>query len=847
MDKNATWKWLILAMMVAGSLALVTPPMDRRDEEGRIVQRGRIQYGLDLRGGSSFVVEVDQDALRQELRRRSPDISETDLDRRVGRELRTARESALEAIRNRVDGMGIAEPQIYTHMENRIVIQMPGIDAERQEAARETIQSVAFLEFRLVHEMSHRWIERLRADERAPRGYRWVPGQPYLVIDPAVPEEARDRAFHEETRRFAPREGAEFMLERDELDDGSRVYRPRYVETAVQLTGEAISTARVEYDQMGVPKISLELNSAGRRRFAQITRDYARGGARNPDRERGRQLAIIMDGRLYSAPELITEILGGQAEITGSFTVQDAQRIVNVLRTGALPVPVRIIEERTVAPSLGRDAIRSGVNAALLGGLAVLVFMLVYYGVAGIIANLALLLVFIMLPLGMVVVSGFMGVLTQTGAAATAGMLPTLTLPGIAGIVLTLGMAVDANVLIFERIREEQASGKRLLAAIPAGYAKAFSTIFDSNITTLLAALIMFWQGSGPVRGYAVTLSAGILISMFTAIVVTRLFFEFIAQRTGITRLRMMNWVRNPKIDFLGKRRLALATSAVLFALTWGLFIHRGEANFGVDFLGGSAFTVAHYGAVAERVPEGTLRDALAARGIVDASIQYQGVLGVTAEEAARDLLSVRVTFDQGAAAREVLDETLPAERYTVVQQDEVGPQIGRELQRRGIMALLWAMAGIILYISWRFEFSFAVAAIVALLHDALLAIGIFCLFGRQLSMPMIAAVLTIIGYSVNDTIVVFDRIREDLKLMRGRPYSEIANISINQTLSRTLLTSGTTLLVLVALFVFGGGAINDFALMLLIGVLVGTYSSIFVATPIVLLWHPDKAARAEA
>ncbi len=841
MDKNAVWKWLLLAVFVAGSLALVYPPTDRYDEEGRLVRRGRIQLGLDLQGGSSFVVEIDEDELRETLRGRAPEISETELDRRVTRELRTAREAALEAIRNRVDGLGIAEPQIFTHMDNRIVIQMPGIDEARQEEARATIQSVAFLEFRLVHEMSDRWVQRLRADERAPRGYRWVPGQPYLVLDTAEP----DPASREEIRRFAPREGAELMLQRDELDDGSIVHRPTYVETAPQMTGEAVSSARLEYGPMGQPKILLELNAMGRRRFAQVTRDYAPRGERNRDSDTGRQLGIVMDGRLYSAPVIRQEILGGNAEITGAFTVQEAQRIVNVLLTGALPVPVRIVEERTVSPSLGRDAIRSGVNASLIGGTAVILFMLLYYTVAGVIANLALALVLIMLPLAMVIVSGFMGVLTGTGGAGTAGMLPTLTLPGIAGIVLTLGIAVDANVLIFERIREEQASGKRLLAAIPAGYEKAFSTIFDSNVTTLLAALIMFWQGSGPVRGYAVTLSAGILVSMFTAIVVTRLFFEQIAQRTRLSRLRMRNWVGTPNIDFLGKRRVALAASVLLLAATWSVFVVRGRANFGVDFLGGSAFTVAFRGTPAERVAEGDLREALGAQGIGDTSIQYQAVLAGEADM--REMLTVRVPFEDGATAREVLESALPGTLYEIVQQDEVGPQVGRELQRRGLFALLWAMAGIILYISWRFEFSFAIGAIAALLHDALLAIGIFCLLGRQLSMPMIAAVLTIVGYSVNDTIVVFDRIREDLKLMRGRRYSEIANISINQTLSRTLLTSGTTLLTVTALFVLGGGAINDFALMLLIGVLVGTYSSIFVATPVVLFWHPDSARRAEA
>ncbi len=644
-------------------------------------------------------------------------------------------------------------------------------------------------------------------------------------------------AYRDELRRFAPHEGTEFMLERDQGPDGSTVYRAYYIETAQQLTGKAIANAHIDYDNMSRPQIALEFNRAGRRRFAQVTRDYAPRGEKNRDSDAGRQLAIILDGTLYSAPEIRTEIPNGRAEITGRFSVTEATRLSNVLRTGSLPAPVRIVEERTVDPSLGRDSIRSGVRAAAVGGVIVVAFMMAYYLLAGVIADIALLLDILILPLGAVLVSGFLGVLTRTstGGAGQAA-LPTLTLPGIAGIVLTIGMAVDANVLIFERIREEQRTGKKLGAAISAGYEKAFSTIVDANLTTLLTAVIMFWKGSGPVRGFAITLSAGILVSMFTAIVFTRQLFDLLAAKTRLSSVRMMAWVRDTSIDFLGKRKVAAVFSILLIAVTWTLFAVRGEANFGIDFVGGSSLTIGFD----EKQPVETVRAALAAAGVGEANIQYQRPHG-SAGTGADEILVVKVPFQDGAAASATITGQFAASGYRVLQEDSVGPQIGTELKRKGVVALLWSFVGIILYISWRFEFAFAAGAIAALLHDALITVGIFCLLGRQLSMPMIAAVLTIVGYSVNDTIVVFDRIREDLKLLRGRKYSEIANLSINQTLGRTLLTSVTTLLSVLALLIFGGGAINDFALMLFIGILVGTYSSIFIATPVVLLWHPDR------
>jgi SecD/SecF fusion protein len=818
-------KWVLIFLAVVISLALVTP------------FKTRVKYGLDLQGGSSFIVEVDRQELLAKMK--ADGIEPAEAERRLGSETTRARDVALEAIRNRVDSLGIAEPAIYPQTAERIVVQMPGIDSAKREDARRSIESVAFLEFRLVHRQSTRWVSRLLEEGRAPRGFRLSAEGRFLVRDrEAVKDEQMDRGFWAEVKAFAPREDAEFNLERDVDEAGATIYRPYYLERNALLTGDAVRSAQVDYDQYQRPQISLEFTGAGKKRFARITRDYAPRGEKNLHSDDGRQLAILMDGTLYSAPEIRTEIAGGRAEITGRFTLTEAQRLVNVLRSGALLVPMRIVEERTVDPTLGKSSIQSGGRAAVIGGAAVVFFMIAYYSVSGVIASLALLLTVILLPLGAVLVSGFMGVVTRSSMGGVP-TLPVLTMPGIAGIVLTLGMAVDANVLIFERIREERKAGKSLLAAIDAGYDRAFTTILDSNLTTLLTAMILFWQASGPVRGFAVMLSAGILVSMFTAVFVTHLLFGVLARKGRLKDLKMAEWVRSPNVDFMGRRKLAMGVSLILVVVSLFTFVQKGRSMLGIDFLGGASLTFGF----TEKVQEDRVNDALDRIGIQERTVQYESVLNAGAPDV--ETLIVKVPFEQGQKAADALVADFAGQGYKVLQQETIGPQIGRELQRSGLIAMLMALAGLIVYITIRFEFSYAVGAIVALFHDAVIAVGIFVLLGRQLSLPMVAVVLTIVGYSVNDTIVVFDRIREQRKLHRDRSYRLVANQSINQTLSRTVLTSGTTLLTAMALLLFGGGAIQDFALLFSIGLIVGTYSSIFIATPITLLWHPEKGASA--
>ncbi len=804
--KASIWKWLILAVVTASSVALVTPPEEK------------IKLGLDLQGGTSYTLEIDD----------SKGLEGTVTD---------ARNRALEVIRNRVDSMGVAEPIIYPDGDNRIVVQIPGMKAEDRARASENIRRAAFLEFRMVHAKNDALIANLFQDNKVPDGYQIVslPGRGdgnFWLRKGGNPTKAE----REVVRLFEAIGGYELLLEK-EVVDNKTYYRPYYVKNKPVLTGDSLKSANVEYQQFAQKAVQISFDSKGRKIFAKVTADHAPGGAKNPDPNGRRYLAIVLDGTLYSAPFIRSSIPGGEAVIEGSFTLEEASDLALVLRAGALPAPLRVLEERTVDPTLGTDSIQSGGKAALLGFVAVTIFMVIYYHFAGLVAVMALILNLVLLPLGMIITAGFLGLIGGAGMGGSGVHLPVLTLPGIAGIVLTVGMAVDANVLIFERIREEMRQGKRFGAAISAGYEKAFGTIFDSNITTLLTAVILFWQGSGPVKGFAITLSAGIVASMYTSIVVTRMVFESLAQHDWLHNLKMTQWIKETKIDFMGKRMPAAILSIVLLVGSLGYTYYRGAENFGVDFTGGQQLTLNFE----EKASVDNLRMAFADAGIQNVPIQYQRLRGVDVEN---EVLVIKVaTPEEGLIVRDVLATAFAEDHFKVVQEDTVGPQVGRELQKSGLMALGISMLGIIIYITIRFEFSFAIGAVVGLLHNVLLTIGIYCLLGRQLTMTSIAALLTVLGYSVNDTIVVFDRIRETRKLRGGRLDAAVVNESINQTLSRTMLTSFTTLLSVGMLMIFGGGSIFDFALALFIGVIAGTYSSALIATPVMLAIRPKPSS----
>jgi SecD/SecF fusion protein len=833
MDKNAMWKWLVLVVLVCASLWVVLP-------FGK-----KIRLGLDLKGGTSFIVKIDEEQLRADIRRQHPEWTPQQVEDKAQSDLRGSQDRALEVIRNRVDKLGISEPVIYPGQDNRIIVQLPGVDEEKRKEAEDSIKSLAFLEFRMVHELNTELAAKLFQDNVSPEGYRQsrIGNENVYITDPAFPEAKRDAAWRERVSRFrAPRAEYEFMLEKigKQGDEG---FRPVFVARKRELTGDRLKDASVDYRGIGQPVVDIVFDSAGAKTFATVTSDYAPGGARNPGTQTHRQLAIVLDGRLYSAPVIREAIYGGKAEISGSFSIQEAKLLENVLRAGSLPAPVKIEETRFVSPTLGKDSIRSGVMATLIGGLAVVIFMAGYYLLNGLIASTALFLNLVLLPLGMIATAGFMSIFVREATGGGPIQLPVLTMPGIAGIVLTFGMAVDANVLVLERMREEMRTGKRFWGVVTAGYDRAFLAIFDSNLTTVLTGVIMFIFGSGPIRGYAVTLCAGIIVSMYTALAVTKMIYARMGENTSTDRLKMFSFIGETNVDFIKWQKVAGAISLAVIVGTWGFMVAKGlkspQSIFSVDFLGGSSVTMTY----AKEEPIESVRAALDKAGVPAAEIQYQDAV----ESGGNRYLHVKSGLDMPGGVKPVevikktLTENFPGSGFAVAQEDSVGAQVGNELKRKAMWAMIWALVGMIIYLSWRFELSFAVGATVALFHDVLVTAGVFALCGRQFSLPVVAALLTIIGYSVNDTIVIFDRIREDLKLDPSKSFRDICNLSVNQTLSRTLLTSTTALITVVMLLIFGGGSVNDFALTLFIGMLTGVYSTVYIATPVVLWWHKGK------
>ncbi|MEK7707298.1 MAG: protein translocase subunit SecD, partial [Verrucomicrobiota bacterium] len=565
---------------------------------------------------------------------------------------------------------------------------------------------------------------------------------------------------------------------------------------------------------LGEPQIDFALNSDGAALFADITRENI-----------GRRLAIVLDGELYSAPVIQGEIPSGRGQITGSFDLQAAFELANVLEN-PLKAPLSIVYQNDVDPTLGKDSIRSGRNAVIIGVIAVAAFMLIYYLFAGVVANVALMLNIVIL----------LGVMCSIGT--------TLTLPGIAGIVLTIGMAVDANVLIFERIREELAAGKSMRGALSAGYDKAFGTIFDSNLTTLIASVILIFMGTGPVKGFGVTLTIGVTVSMFSALVVTRLIFDWLLAKNLLKSLRMLHLIRGSKIDFMRWAIPAFAASWLLIVIGngYGIFV-RGEKVLGVEFAGGNTLTLAFD--QTRDIGVDQIRDSVAKTKLGEALIGYQRDVGAgtrTLRVTVRTPPEVeKAGVDVGKLVLEQLQTDFKEAKFEKKGEDKVGPTVGAEIRNRAIYAALLAMFGILIYVAFRYEFSFAVGAVVAIIHDILMTLGWYFLAGRELNVTTVAAVLTIIGFSINDTIVIFDRIREDLKLgMRGT-FREVMNKALNQTLSRTIITSGTVFLATFSLYIFGGGPVNDFAFTFLVGILTGTYSSIYIASAIVLWWHKGQ------
>lgn len=673
-----------------------------------------------------------------------------------------AADRALEVIRNRIDAFGVREPSIQKQGIDEIVVQLPGV-ADRERAI-DLIGKTALLEFKIVSSDA----EKLRQ-----------------ALAGTVPE------------------GLDLVYSQEDNE-------PLLVEKQAALTGGALSNASVRFDQSQFNEavVSLQFNSEGAKKFGEITAGNV-----------GKRLAIVLDGKVQSAPRIREAIPSGEAMITGRFTPEQAQDLALVLRVGALPAPMYIEEERTVGPLLGQDSINKGVKASVIGGALVFVFMAVYYLLAGFVANIALLL-------NLLMIFGGLGLLPLLFPGVSA----TLTLPGIAGMVLSLGMAVDANVLINERIREELRAGKPLRTAITNGYSRAFTAIFDSNFTTLIAAFLLFQFGTGPIRGFAVTLTIGLIASMFTAIVVTRTIFELLLYFGWLKSLPMLKLIGETKLDFIGKRKFFYALSVVVIIAGMATFSAKGNKVYGIDFAGGQ---IQEYGF--KTAPQiDVIRDVLQALGLKDASIQQF-------KDNPKAIL-IRTKEDKSIALTGKLKEVFPEQDIQILRIEHVGPVAGKHLQGKALAALIWSLVGILIYVAFRFKhLNFAIAGIIALIHDVLIAFGFMVMTGRQIDLLSVTAFLTIAGYSINDTIVIYDRVRENSHLYRKLSLRELINLSVNQTLGRTLLTSGVTLLVVMAIFFYGGEVLSNFAFALFVGFISGVYSTIYIASPLVLAWSRKK------
>lgn len=741
--------------------------------------KSNIRYGIDLAGGVEFLLYISED--KDITSKKTSDIDvEGNFDR--------YRDIAIEILRNRLEEKGIFETEISPSGDRYISLKAPIVSKDEKDELQRLIQMSAKLTFRLVHKNN--------AAEIAKRH-----------VNP----------------KYCP-VGYEYMTYVDQRPGKAPVVREFFVKKRPEMGGKDINKAHVARDRMGNLIISLSFNSKGAKRFGEVT-------AANV----GRQLAIVLDGKLYSAPNIQNAIRGGNAQITGSFSFEEARNIARALEGGSLPVKMEIVAKFDIDPTLGRETGQSGINAGLVALALVMIFMIAYYRKAGVVACVALLVNIILV----------LGALSAFGA--------TLTLPGIAGIILTIGMAVDANVLIFERIREELDVGKSLATAIHNGYDRAFTTIFDSNLTTLFTAVILMNFGSGAIKGFAVTLSIGIITSMFTSLYMTRLIFDVWLKSKSFTTMNMMSIVKNPNVDFLAARKFTAILSGSLIIMTIGVFLFRSN-NFGIDFTGGTQITYSYDKEIKNTDIEATLAKAnFAAKASYKTSLiptesgdnkKLEIVIRDKSINDANKKGKGKVQKSPKEVISDILNKAYPNAHFRGGQEMTMGALVGWEFAKSAMLAMFLAVLGIIAYISVRFEFTYAVASIVALLHDVIIATGIFLIFGGEMTLPVIAALLTIIGYSLNDTIVVFDRIREDLDLNQEKDdeqcskYERIVNMSINQTLSRTLLTSFTTLLVLIVLVVIGGTAVSDFVWVMLLGIFVGTYSSIFVASPIVTIWH---------
>ena len=778
-EEAAREKGVLLTEFVKPRIVSSQSLTNNRDviAHARKLSAGSIRLGIDLNGGAEFLLELEPNETGSDAAKKRKDIEEN---------FERYRDVAIETLRTRLESENIFESEISPAGGNLISLRVPIVSKEEKSRLERLIKMSARLNFCLVHPENERLAQAYLADPEnfvVPEGYR--------------------------------------MMENTETSRGGKVHRAIYfVEREPQMDGKNISDAFATMNQFGQREIILNFNADGAFRFGEVT-----------SKNVGRQLAIILDNILYSAPNIKQAITGGTAQITGDFSREDAETISKALVSGSVPFKVKVQAQYDIDPTIGAETVQDGLWSGVAGTILVMIFMAIYYMRAGLVANISLVI----------------NALLMLGAIAAFDV--TLTLPGIAGIILTIGMAVDANVLIYERIREELAGGKTIHNAIDIGFDKAFAAIFDSNITTLFVALILLWQGTGAIKGFAMTLAIGIFTTLFTAVFLTRLLFDLMTRFTTVKSLKMLQFVKpGSNINFFKYAKPAMIIFGVLIVASFVTLGIRGRDALGIDFTGGTQIELDYQ----KMIPAEQIEKILSNAGY-QVKVNYKTPGSMTSDKKKLEILlrdkrgassekaETANQTDEMTLVSNLLNKSFPDAKYTPDRQSTLGSLIGWTFTKSAILSLSLAILGMLLYMTLRFEFTYSVAANIGTLNDVIVSMGIFLMCGGELTLNVVAAGLTLLGYSVNDTIVNFDRIRENRVLLKGMSYREIVNLSLNQTLARTILTSLTVVLVLVMQLCFGGASIRDFVFVMLIGVVVGTFSTIFVSTIIVAYWHKDK------
>lgn len=717
--------------------------------------KGRLQLGLDLKGGVAFTLEVDE----QVAAKSNENTRREKLDK------------AMEIIGARVNSLGVSEPIIRAVGDTRIEVQLAGISTKDNPEVMNSLKKPARLDFRLVHTYA-------APPQEVPPGY-------------------------------------ELMALENEGRTGETAVEELFIKRIPEMTGAGVADSYPVMDEFGRFKIILRFTKEGKEQFAQVTKTIADEGQRA-----GRlgRLAIVLDGKLYSAPTVREQINSDSAEISGSFTQREAQDLAAVLNN-PLDVPLVVKEQNEVGPSLAKDAVDSGVRAALIGTVAVCAFMVTFYATGGLVAVASL-------AVNIVIILGTMAAL---GA--------TMTMPGLAGIVLTIGMAVDANILIFERMREELSVGKSLNNSNQAGFEKALTTILDAHFVQLIICAIMIWLGTGPIKGFGFTLLIGVISTLFSVLITGHMLMEMLVD-AGLQKITMRRMLGDLKVDFVKYGKPAAIGSVALVVVSLAYVVYQGDRIYGIDFAGGDQIT-ANF---TTKIDTAAIRKVAEQSGVGEVNITYASDLG-----SGREQLKFETAYGKSDQLLSSLQKAYPAAGLVKAGGSQIGATIGKEIKWNAILSVGVSMVVILLYIAFRFEFGFGIGAMASTLHDILMNIGIFVLFGHKFSAPMVAAILCVAGYSINETVVVFDRIREELKLNPTGNLRDIINHAITKVFARTIMTATTTFLAALSLWIFGGGQLHDIAFTFLVGIVTSTFSAIFIAAQVFYWWHKGDRKHVEA